>query len=124
MLARIGSAVALIALQAMIYFTSGPYALLTSLSICSCFAVMTYARGARKTKIRTASMYSAAVAVLIVLTAWTVYSFRAQTAGGASLLMALSMGFTPQVMGYRFLFFGLDAESSKDRADVARRESV
>ena len=107
MWARVGSAVALIALQAMIYFTSGPYALLSSLSICSCFAVMTHARGARKTKIRNASMYSAALAVFIVLTAWTFYSSHVDTVGGASLLMVLSMGFTPQVMGNRFLFFGL-----------------
>jgi hypothetical protein len=124
MWARIGSGVALAAVQVAIYFTSGPYGLLASVCICACIALMKYARGARASGVRNLCMYSAAVAALVVFTAWSVYSLRIGNRGGTGFLIVLSMGLTLMLMGHRFLLFSGSEKSPVEDTDMSAGRRV
>jgi hypothetical protein len=124
MWARIGSGFALAAVQVAIYFTSGPYGLLASVCVCACTAVVRNARDARSSGIRNVCMHSAAVAALVVFTAWSVYSLRIGKMGGTGFLIVLSMGLTLMLMGHRFLLFSGSEKSPAEDTDMSAGRRV
>jgi hypothetical protein len=69
-------------------------------------------------------MHSAAVAALVVFTAWSVYSLRIGKMGGTGFLIVFSMGLTPMLMGHRFLLFSGSEKSPVEDTDMSAGRRV
>jgi branched-subunit amino acid transport protein AzlD len=101
MLAKVGSAAALVAVHALIYYASGILALQSAVAITACYAAMIHARSSKPSRVRTFGMYVPAITILVVLAAWTYRNLQSDSSsGGGMILVSLLMIFTASLLGH------------------------